>query len=56
MKKVALFMGAWIETLDEGDVLFSIVVALFMGAWIETPQCMLILPENNCRTLHGCGD
>ena len=34
--KVALYMGAWIETLDKISPLYTYCVALYMGAWIET--------------------
>ena len=34
--KVASFTGAWIETINDPDVLPSESVASFTGAWIET--------------------
>ena len=35
--KVAPYAGAWIETKNEVNKLFSFNVAPYAGAWIETP-------------------
>ena len=38
ISNVALYMGAWIETIEEYAEASSERVALYMGAWIETKK------------------
>ena len=37
-KRVAPYMGAWIETLVIAFTVFFYFVAPYMGAWIETAR------------------
>ena len=51
---VALFTGAWIETLaQEMDKQVRYAVALFTGAWIETLDTTTNVQCDNGRALHG---
>ena len=35
---VALFVSAWIETIEDGVSSVGLIVALFVSAWIETNE------------------
>ena len=42
-RRVAPYVGAWIETLKNADGSYSFVVAPYVGAWIETIMLMIRL-------------
>ena len=55
-KHVALFVSAWIETFQTGQLLHLILVALFVSAWIETIMSMAWRSSTMRRTLRECVD
>ena len=54
--KVAPFVGAWIETIDDDRHIALQVVAPFVGAWIETGLALNVRNTYFSRTLCGCVD
>ena len=56
LRRVAPYVGAWIETYDydeNGELLY---VAPYVGAWIETDSNILQTGPALSRTLCGCVD
>ncbi len=56
VKRVAPYMGAWIETIMPTIVNNQSKVAPYMGAWIETLLRNTLGTDAMSRTLHGCVD
>ena len=55
-RRVAPYVGAWIETRTHVAMAVRNKVAPYVGAWIETRTHVAMAVRNKGRTLRGCVD